>query len=303
MIFRKNKRLKIKLEDLSQEPGLSWRGLWAGKKMRFATITSVKFMDVKTLVCTSLLGRKIYLIRLFPIKGTYKILDKLDTTYQGRKTETDLLDIDEHGNIFTCNCNAGSLSQYRIVDGKHLQHVRDMETGMQGFIHGVKVYSPDIICAAFIGGPMGIHFYDIHTMQQLLHVKTDIKAKDVCFTSSTQLAMVTMYGQVTSKKAEHYDSEIQVMNFDIKSKQYNLVQKKKFEGCHFDCIVFRNGHFYINEQFSGKILIVEPNKLEIINAISGFDFPHGLDIQNTTLAVSNYGSNSVDIIKMKSALS
>jgi len=97
--------LNIPLEDLWQP---DWRAQFIGTRQRFATATAVRFIDSNTLICSSLLACKIYLIRFDRTRKTYKVLDSADTTYAGSRVHTDLLDIDGYGNAVTSNCAAGT---------------------------------------------------------------------------------------------------------------------------------------------------------------------------------------------------
>src|SRR5262249_13005063 len=105
LTFEMSKKLHIPLEDLRQP---DWRALFVGDRPRLATASAVRFLDAQTLVCTSLLPRKIYLIRFDLQAGSYTVLDRADTMFGGKTAETDLCDTDGSGSIVTSNCAAGS---------------------------------------------------------------------------------------------------------------------------------------------------------------------------------------------------
>ncbi len=295
-IKRKDMKTKvlIKLEDPRKLPDVNWRSYYAGNRQRFSLATGVKFVDPQTVVCNSLLARKMYLFRFDFNTGWYHTLDGITTTFKDRTTETDLLDLDERGNIFTSNCGNGSLAQYRY-DNHKITFVKDIPLYDKSFIHGVKYFRSNIVAASIISEPLGVHFVDVDTLQVPLHIKTDIKAKDMCFLSDNQLVILTTYGKLTTETDEGYDSEIQLINFDFANKSYNVIEKKIFKNCHFDCVVFHEGILYINEQFKDCLYLVDPKTLEQIGIVSGYDFPHGIDIKHGMIAVTNYGSNSIDI--------
>jgi hypothetical protein len=291
--------LIIELEDLSREEGLNWRPLYIAERQRFATATSVKLIDKNTLVCTSLLGRKIYLIRFDVDAGTYQVLDCIDTTLDGQKIETDLCDLDGQGHIATSNCGSDSFTLYKHVQGK-LHHVRDLPVKRKTYMHGVKFYTPEIIVGASTRKPMGVHFYDIATMTPLLYMPTPIRTKDVTFLSASRMAVILVYATATTAERDTYRSEVQLVDFNLASKTYQVAASTIIEGNHVDCIHAHAGRLYTNLQYTSDVLVLDANTLKEVGTIKGYDFPHGVDVNYGLLAVSDYGRNCIDLRRLDS---
>ena len=67
-----------------------------------------------------------------------------------------------------------------------------------------------------------------------------------------------------------------------------------------DGITFNGTDGFVSIQDQDALLhfrLIE-DKLEIIRTLPGFSFPHGLASTLTTLGVSNYGDNSIDLLKI-----
>lgn len=292
-------RLNVELEDLSHGEGLNWRPLYIAERKRFATATSVKLIDEHTLVCTSLLGRKMYLIHFDIEAGTYKVLDRIDTTLDGQAVETDLCDLDGKGHIATSNCGSDSFSIYQHTADK-LHHVRDLPVKRKTYMHGVKFYTPEIIVGASTRKPMGVHFYDIATMTPLLYMPTPIRTKDITFLSGSRMAVIMVYATATTAERDTYKSEVQLVDFYLASKSCQVTASTIIEGNHLDCIHAHGGRLYINQQYTSDILVLDANTLSTIGVVSGYDFPHGVDVNYGLLAVSDYGRNCIDIRRLDS---
>lgn len=90
-----------------------------------------------------------------------------------------------------------------------------------------------------------------------------------------------------------------MIEFDINQKTHKCLREILYPKCHFDCIVAHDDRLYVTDQFNNLVKIYDSSDLMQIGELSGFDFPHGLDINHGMMAVTNYGSNTIDIMPFR----
>jgi DNA-binding beta-propeller fold protein YncE len=97
-----------------------------------------------------------------------------------------------------------------------------------------------------------------------------------------------------------YISRVVYFSIDINKKTNTVLCYKDIPNSHGDCIRYYKGIIFISNQVNDTIDILQlkDNIITIIDCITGFSFPHGIDISSNGLYlfVSNYGTNTVDII-------
>lgn len=280
--------LNIPLEDLWQP---DWRAQFIGTRQRFATATAVRFINSNTLVCSSLLACKIYLIRFDRAKRTYYMLDSADTIYAGNRVQTDLLDIDGHGNVVTSNCSAGSTSLYRYERDK-IFFVRDLPTDIDDFCHGARFFGTDVVVATMHRVQPGAHFF---SMERLLYIPSVFRAKDVCFLSGRRMILLTTDGAPKPEAQELYFSHAQLIEFNLHNKTYAVLAQQAYEKGQFDSGMVHKDRLYALDCYRSCVLIADANTLDQIGEIGGYDFPHGIDINYGMIALTSYGKNSISI--------
>jgi len=287
--------LRIQLENLFRP---EWSPLYVGDRPRFATATSVRLLDEQTLVCSSLLARKIYLIRFDLACGSYTVLDGVDTIYSGSPTQTDLCDIDAlgHGYVITSNCESGGMSIYRVSRDK-ISHDRDLFTGLSGnYCHGARFCGPDVVAATALRDPRGVHFYDVQTMRKLLYVSTDRLPKDVCFLPDNRAVVITTDGAPLPERSSARNvSELLLIEYDLARGTSVIVNRQMCEARQLDSVVLYEDRLYISDSHGGRILVVDTRTLRQIYQIEGYDFPHGVDVRHGMLAVACYGTNAIHV--------
>lgn len=290
--------MRIQLEDLRQA---SWQALYVGNRPRFATASAVRFLDARTLVCCSLLARKIYLIRFDLESGAFQVLDQGDSLQHGQPVETDLCDVDGQGHVLTSNCEGGGMSLYRIVNNK-IQHMRDLFTDLSGnYCHGARFCGPEIVVATALRGPRGAHFFDLKTMQKRLYIETARLPKDICFLPGKQAVLITTDGApLPGASSRSNISELELVTYDLTRGTSTLVTRECCDAGQLDSGVFYDGCLYMADSHGGRVLIMDANTLRQVGQIDGFDFPHGVDVRYGMLAVACYGTNSVHVSLLKS---
>ncbi len=285
--------LQIALEDLRRP---EWQPLYVGDRARYATATSVRFVDPETIVCGALLARKIYLARFDLSRGSSEVLSCANTTYAGCTTETDLCDTDGRGHIVTSNCELGSLSLYRR-EGDAIRFVRDLPTGLVGnFCHGVRFCGADVVVATALRDPRGAHFFDVRTMRKLLYVKTDRLPKDVGFLPDGRAVLATTDGApLPTSSRDRRVSEILIVEFDLGRGTHRLSARQTYDAGQLDSIAVRGDRLYAVDSAGGRVLVIDAVTLRQIDQFDGYDFPHGVDVNHGVLAVACYGTNAIHL--------
>jgi len=286
--------LLIKLPDLR---GPDWRALYVGDRPRYATATSVRILNESTLVCCSLLARKIYLVHFDLAVGSSRVLSSADTVYAGRSTETDLCDSDADGCVvITSNCEGGNMSLYRRV-GDEIRHDRDLSTGLAGnFCHGARFCGPGAVAAATVRDPRGVHVFERSSMRRLLYVATDRLAKDVCFLPGGRAAIATTDGApATVRTHDRRSSEVLVVEFDLGRGSHRVVARQLYDAGQIDSIVAHGDNLFAVDSPGGRVLVIDARTLRQVDQIDGYDFPHGVDVNHGAMAVACYGTNSIHL--------
>jgi hypothetical protein len=282
--------IEIPFEDCLNE---SHRQLYIGDRARYSTVTSAQYLQEDLLVCGSFNGRSLHLVKLDLDRQTYALGKSVATTYEGAPVDTDLLAVDPSGEFFaTSNFHQGTSTLYRHDGDGGIFYVRDLPFKVDGFVHGVKFYDKQTIAVTACNGPSGVHLFDVDTGRHLFHVSTR-KAQDVSFVSPTRMIVVIVLGAPRFYVAPAYDAELQVIDFDLNTGTYNNVATRLFSQAHFDCGVVADGLFYVTDQYNNCIHVLDANTLESKHELSGYDFPHGIDVKYGTTAVTNYGTNAV----------
>lgn len=255
----------------------------------------MRFVDARTLVCCSLLGRMMYLIRFDLGAGRYDVLDRMETVYGGHSTETDLCDTDGRGHVVTSNCEGSSMSLYRLVDDE-IHYVRDLPMEPGNFCHGARFCGPDVVAATVFRAPRGAHFYDVRTMRELLYVPTNRLPKDICFLSDGRAALITTEGVAESAKfATRRTSEIVVVEFDLARGTHVVVGRQTYDAGQLDAAIENEGTLYAVDTQDGRVLIIDAATLCQVGQIDGLDFPHGIDIKYGMMAIACYGTNAIHV--------
>ena len=283
--------MEIQLEDINR----TGRGpLFINGRSRISTATSVRFLDNRTIVCASLVGQRLYLIDFDLTNSSFRVLDSLDTTFEGVLAETDLMDIDDQGNIVTSNFYRGSATLY-CRSGSRIHFVRDLHLGLDCYVHGIRLLGSDTLAVTATKGPKGIHFFDFRDCQPLFYLPLEFPTKDLCVLPGGNIAVIVAHGTPQRDQKSPYSSEIHLYELDIVSKNYKFVDSIKLYQHHCDTLQYYDGKLLVIDQTHDRVLVIDTSPLSVFGAINGFNFPHGLDAKSGLLAVTNYGLNSVSI--------
>lgn len=283
--------LIIRIEDIPSSRPV----VYVGDHVRVSTATSVVFLNANTLACCHFNGCKMFLFRFNFGEGTYTLLDSIDTTFNGKRTETDLMATDGYGNMVTTNFFHTACTFYRYENDK-LHFTEDLKFAVGNFVHGVKYYNQDIVAVTSRDKSSGVHFINRKTNKLEFVLPTPgLSVQDVCFLSENRFVMVSGHGSPKLHSADIYSSVLHIISFDAVKKTATILANKVFEKSHLDNIVVYKNRLYVTDQYNNKVLCFDAETLAPQADYEGYDFPHGIDVNYDIVAVTNYGSNTVEL--------
>ncbi|MFI4939724.1 MAG: YncE family protein [Burkholderiales bacterium] len=269
--------------------------VYVGDHVRPSSITSIVLLSPDTLACCHFDGCKIMLIRFDLDHGTYNLLQCSDTTFNQKKCRTDLMATDRQGNLVVSNGHEQSCTLYRY-ENEQIRHVRDLHSTIGNFAHGVKFYTPDIVAVTSRWDRGGTFFIDCKTGNIVYYLRTPgVSVQDICFLPGNRAAMLYTLGSPTYGPRTIYPSILQLIDFEIGRESSPILKEINFKDSHIDSIVSYENRLYFTDQYNNRVIVCNAENLDILDEIGGYDFPHGIDVNYDILAVTNYGSNSVEL--------
>jgi WD40 repeat protein len=226
---------------------------------------------------------------------TYQVICSTDTTYEGQKCETDLLAIDDHGNIIATNFNQNTCSLYTYTHDK-IVHTRDLSYNAGNRVHGLRFVNASTVAVTCRLDQSGVHFFDINTCKQVaLYKTTDTSIQDLCLLPRDVFAMISGDGTPLLRPDLIYSSCLSLIKYNLKQNQFNRTIQKEFPASHFDNIIHYNNTLYITDQYNNRVVRVDAQTLQDVGDLTGYNFPHGIDVNYGMIAVTNYGNNTIII--------
>ncbi|HUO44246.1 MAG TPA: hypothetical protein VMT94_04965 [Burkholderiales bacterium] len=269
--------------------------VYVGDRARPSSATSVYLLDPNTFVCCHYDGCKILLVRFDLNGGSYRFLQCSDTVSNREKVQTDLLAGDGNGNLVVSNGHQQTCTLYRY-ENERIRFVKDLGPKLGDFAHGIKFYTPDIVAVTSRGDCGGTYFIDHRTGEIVYKLPAPgVSVQDLCFLSENRAAVLYTVGSPSYDPGEIYPSFLQIVDFRIGGNGAQVLRERYFEDAHIDCITSYGNRLYFTDQYNNKVIVCDPQNLDLLEEIGGYDFPHGIDVRYDILAVTNYGSNTVEL--------
>lgn len=289
-----DKKLIIPIDEFESSAEI----VYVGERSRPSSVTSVVLLDPNTLACCHFDGCKIFIFRFDLEKGTYYLLDFIDTTFSQEKCQTDLIASDGRGNLIVTNAHKQTCSLYRYENEK-ISHAKDLQTNVGNFTHGIKFYSSNIIAVTSRYNSGGVFFIDYVKDELIYHLRIpNVSVQDVCFFSQNRAAIVMTNGSPAYGPKIPYPSALLLIDLKIEGGAPNVIKQRVLDNSHLDCIVEYKNQLYFTDQYNNKVIICEPESLKSTNEMHGYSFPHGLDVNHGIIAVTNYGNNTVELRRL-----
>lgn len=287
-----NKSLTIPLENVASSP------LFIGGKTRLSCATSVSILDDNHLACAHFAGQKIYIYKFDINSGQYEMTGCADTTYNGKLCKTDLMTSNGDGKIAVSNFLEKSCTLYKYTNQSiNFSHYIPHICG--DFVHGVKFYNDNIIAMTSRRAYSGVYFVNISDGSTIFTINTNRNSvQDVCFINDSKLVLISTSNTPKMRQHDMWSSFVDIYDYSVEGAKAILTGSIEFPNSQLDNLVLYNSNIYITNQYQNLVLVMCPISGKIVNKYAGFEFPHGIDVSNGLMAVSNYGTNTIEIRKL-----
>ena len=290
--------------------------LYYGEKLRYSSMTSVALISNHMLACASYCMREMYLVEFDFNSKTCSVLDKITTRggRDGQPGATDLMCYRENSDgthiLITSDFQHCSVSFYEITKEKTLRYIKSVTNEVCSHCHGVSFYPGDDNVVFFTTTGTKNPFCGIYAFRL---DKSDSGpffglaepgwlGKDVTFADDKTMIGLYCKGAPNPIERRDYATKIVVYRVDVHGNCSKKLDEKVVEHHHADSCTFDAGHVYVTTegtQDEGRVMVcsvdILTGKLEHVGNIKGYAFPHGIDLNSDFIAVTEYGTNTVDI--------
>lgn len=321
--------MKIRFPEITP---VAARKVFIGDHDRFATMTSVQLIDKQHLLACHFLGRRMFLVRFSLEEQSHEILDEHPTVFRGNDVSTDLLDYSRNGSVaVTSNFNEGSQTLYTIdLDSKKIKFLREIALNSYKQCHGVRFleFGERVLLVSTYNHPSNpvVEFVDLggdwtrhsnfrsrlwarlplglrkrlceESVVATLHCES--RAQDVNRIGPYLIVLGRERSVSPTKQRSDHSLTTTVELYrqgDGARFDFKLVDRWKGYG-HLDALAVCGDKFYATNQYTNgvEIFTVANERIEKIDEIKAFSFPHGVSVLDDLMAVSNYGDNTVSLL-------
>jgi glycosyltransferase involved in cell wall biosynthesis len=300
-------RIPIPRNNRSQFPDQ----FFIANRARFATATSVAFLDRHRLVVASLIGKRMHVIRFDPEAGAGEVVGSAPTTDGVEEITVDLMAHDGEGRLIAANCEHASITRYSVSDGAiEFIDTTALDAATSGYCHGVSFLPgrPALAAVATITGPCQLALVALGDGRRIATFSDDgwvTKSVDV---DDRGRAIVCLMNEPVGRgtRARH-DAKLVLLQFDEDFVGVSVLDEavllgETLDGC---CLC---GDLVLGACQSQDALVafaVSGDRLSRLPDLLGFSFPHDVDVSpdREWIAVANYGTSDVQLRPMPPELS
>lgn len=262
--------------------------VFCGTRERYSAATDVEFIDDNLLASIAFNSRTLYQIALLP-NGLYQIIDQ-----QKVKNAPDTMDY-KNGLLVTADfpyqTPHGYASVYEYEHGKFRLKKELQISNTKS--HGSTILdNRTIIITSNSDHNRGLLFIDIIDNKITRFDNLRFYPKDTCIHDGKLFVTCSASLPFIGKEVKVLSSILYA--FDLATME--KIDELPFHG-QTDSIAFDGEDGFITLQSEDSLLHFkfENNKLGFVKFIGGFSFPHGIDIHNGKVAVTNYGDNTIRV--------
>jgi len=296
--------INYKLNIIIEEPNRAKKStFYVGSKSRLATLTGVCFTSSDHLITAHLVGECLHCIEFDFDDKKSRVLSTIESTFDGANTIVDLIKFDGSKRIIASNFDAGSATLYELFDDK-IKHLTDITLPEgKGNCHGVSFFNEEIVCLST--NKNYLFFINTHTGKILAEFRLPYHIKDICTYKQNELLLCFAIKSPSSQIKPTYGSGVYYIHVDLERNKLSIVDKRYFWPAAFDAICKdkTTNVFYVTDQYGCRVISFKLSKGKIapLGEYRGFDFPHGIDINKSLLAITNYGNTSLDLLNIDKA--
>tara|TARA_R110001592_G_scaffold126336_1_gene337507 strand:+ start:148675 stop:149583 length:909 start_codon:yes stop_codon:yes gene_type:complete len=261
-------------------------------------MTGVCFTNESHLAATHLVGERLFSISVDAANETYTVKHSIESVYEGKPTITDLIDFNGSNLILTSNFDAGSATLY-YLENEEIRFFKDLSPSQNlGNCHGARFCGNGTVCLST--NKNYLIFIDTDTERVISTLKMPYHIKDMVIVNERQLVAAFAVRSPSQDKKPTYASGILHIEYDQPRSQYKILDKWFFRPAAFDAICYDSNEkkFYITDQYGDRVVVFKltEKRIRVLGEITGFRFPHGIDVSENHLAVTNYGDSSIDLM-------
>lgn len=274
---------------------------YVGANSRLATLTGVCFTSPNHLVTAHLTGECLHCIEFDFDEKKSRVLSTIESSFDGANTVVDLIKFDGSKRIIVSNFDACSATLYELSDSK-IKHLKDISLpDGTGNCHGASFFKEEIVCLST--NKNYLFFINIFTDEILAEFKLPHHIKDICTYRQNELLLCFAIESPSRKIKPTYGSGIYYVYVDLEKNKLNIIDKHYFWPAAFDaiCIEKSTNAVYVTDQYGCRVIsfTILKGKIAPLGEYRGFDFPHGIDINQSILAITNYGNSSLDLLNIE----
>lgn len=278
-------------------------------KTRNSGLTSVCFVDDDRVLCADFNEKRVYLVSISD--GNLQFIDTHPTLIDdGTAVETDLMDL-QGDRFVVSNFYQGSVSMYRLA-GDKISFEGELKLNDYKGLHGVRFIPghQNLVWLTYCGANNKCHqIIDLDTRTVIHHIDTDQQCQDVAFVGGHAVVFArTDHIKGGTKKARIFSRKwwmfatayVYRMPPDLRTAPPTLVSRWKGKG-HIDACKAHNGEIYAANQYLDRVdvfTLSADGKLSLSKTIDGLGMPHGLDLRDNRLAVTNYEDQTLRIMEL-----
>jgi hypothetical protein len=286
---------------------------FVGNIARFASCSSVRFLDAERLVVCSLVGREMHLVELDEEHGTGAIVSTTPTTDGVRGVSVDLLDIDGEGRIVAANCDASSVSWYRVEEGAIVfEGTLSVDAQAEPYCHGVARVAgrPGQVAVALTTLQPQVRFLTVPGADDRQDSVRPIPPfvhegwipKSMTFVDSSRMIVPMRRQNVGLDPRLVHHSQLVLVLVDETAGDHRILDTLDLPNSAVDGCDSRLGRVYVADQANNVILVVEVvgDRLQRLADLEGFFLPHDVCIapDGRLVGVANYGTNDLHIRRL-----
>lgn len=231
-------------------------------------------------------------------------------TNNGDSVETDLMDV-SGDTIVVSNFRQGSVSFY-CISNNQIEFIKELNLAVQHKnMHGVRFVPgyENLLWVTFCGFNNKCHqIWDIENNTILHDFKTDEQCQDVGFIENKAVVFARTDHIWTKHKPHIFSSKrkmyvsayVYALPKNLNQEKPELISEWRGKG-HIDAVKEYNGKLYGANQYLNRVDVFSLDsdcKLNLDKTINGFSMPHGLDIHEGLLAVTNYKDQTLKLSKL-----
>ncbi len=278
-------------------------------KTRNSGLTSVNFVDDTRMICADFNDKLIYLTVLK--NGALEIINTHPTVISdGSCVQTDLIDFQDNL-IVVSNFYQGSVGIYRLTDNE-ISFEQELDLNNYKGLHGVRFIPghPGLLWLAYCGAKNKCHqIVDWQSKTVIHQIDTDQQCQDIAFINgyavvfarTDHIKVGTASARILSKQWWMFATAyVYKVPEDLRLTEPVFISRWKGKG-HLDACKAYDGEIYAANQYLDRVDVFslsDDGRLSLSRSIEGMGMPHGLDVRNNKLAVTNYGDQTLRIMDL-----